>query len=525
MFTVNKITMHNDVSNLTHLRTLGAQREPPFSLITAPEGGGLNEKRCKTLKEFGILELEVGKTTITRKPQEINIMLDESGSMNDSGEGGDCDSDSDSDDEDKHSTSKMDLTKHVVKNIMEFVLNECKESDVKIGVHAFNTHVREIFERTTITSENIENLTKLVQDIHAMDGTNMEESLITLKSLEPISNNAEKNNILMSDGDANEGISDAKKLAKKVDSKATNYFVGFGLEHNPQIFAALSARENSSYYFVDKIDKSGLTYGEILYNIMYNKYKSVKLEIVNPDGQTLMYDYLNNEWRTQIFIGKMSGEMKKTIHIASNTKEKNIVIKVTGYDAETDEQIEQIIIWDQEVDDLSKYIFRQNALELISIAKTCHNMNPTDLKNMKYELKMFTLEMKEYMKNHGLLEDKLMMSLCDDIIVIYRTIGTEHGLMYSCSRQSSQGAQRLNANSNIPMNSNKIRRNTGIQRACMSSYDPDCQRGCAPSSSSSSVFNFEPKDEFDELINNHTMTEVELTTTQSHVMNLISKTE
>jgi hypothetical protein len=221
----------------------------------------------------------------------------------------------------------------------------------------------------------------------------------------------------------------------------------------------------------------------------------------------------------------MSGEMKKTIHIASNTKDKNIVIKVTGYDAETDEQIEQIIMWDQDVDDLSKYIFRQHALELISIAKTCHNMSPTDLKSMKYELKMFTLEMKEYMKNHGLLEDKLMMSLCDDIIVIYRTIGTEHGLMYSCSRQSSQGAQRLNANSNIPINSNKIRRNTGIQRACMSSYDPDCQRGCAPSSSSSSVFNFEPKDEFDELINNHTMTEVELTTTQSHVMNLISKTE
>ena len=516
MFASNKITLHNGSVELSN--NMGTV--------------------------FGILELEVGKTEITRKPQEINIMLDESGSMNDSGEDVE-----DSDDEDEK--SKMDLTKHVVKNIMEFVSKECKDADVKIGVHAFNNHVRQIFERTKITSENIEILTNLVQDIHAMDGTNMEKSLSTLRSLTLINENASKSNILMSDGDANDGIKNPDALARKVDSSATNYFVGFGLEHNPQMFSALSLRENSSYYFVDKLDKSGFIYGEILYNILYNKYNSVKLEIVNPDGQTFLYDYLNNEWKTQIFIGKMSGEMKKTIHISTNTKDKNILIKVTGYDAETDVEVEQIIMWDQDVADLSKYIYRQRTLELIQIAKICNNMNSTDLKNMKYELKMFTMEMKEYMKSHHLLEDKLMMSLCDDVVVIYRTIGTEHGLMYACSRQSSQGAQRLNANSNTPINSG-VRRNN-VQRAappacnnnsdeedddeeeeeickcayvsasaCNNNSDDDeeeCQRACR------SAFNFVQKDEVDDMMENHTMTEVECTETQTRIMSLISKTD
>ena len=34
-------------SMFTPFRTQSAQRGPPFSLITAPEGGVLNEKRCK----------------------------------------------------------------------------------------------------------------------------------------------------------------------------------------------------------------------------------------------------------------------------------------------------------------------------------------------------------------------------------------------------------------------------------------------------------------------------------------------
>ena len=70
MFASNKITLHNSSVELSN-----------FSQNSLPKDISFSEGIV-----FGILELEVGKTEITRKPQEINIMLDESGSINDSGE-------------------------------------------------------------------------------------------------------------------------------------------------------------------------------------------------------------------------------------------------------------------------------------------------------------------------------------------------------------------------------------------------------------------------------------------------------
>jgi GMP synthase-like glutamine amidotransferase len=40
---------YNPTKPITPFRTQSAQRGPPFSLITAPKGGVLNEKRCKTI--------------------------------------------------------------------------------------------------------------------------------------------------------------------------------------------------------------------------------------------------------------------------------------------------------------------------------------------------------------------------------------------------------------------------------------------------------------------------------------------
>lgn len=252
----------------------------------------------------------------------------------------------------------------------------------------------------------------------------------------------------MSDGDANEGETRPEELAKFIDTKAANYVVGFGLEHNPKIFSALSSRENSSYYFVDKIEKSGMAYGEILHEILHRCLSSVKIMIKNG----LIYDWRTNEWRTEIFVGKMSGEMKKTFHIISSKKEE-IEITLQGH-TEIHGGIIYKYSWNSEENhDLTNMFYRQRTQEILHKVKKINektNAKNSEIKEMKTEMKVFMAEMTEYMKTNGMNDDRMMKNLCDDIVVVYRTLGTEHGFMYSCSRQESNGTERMHTASDTP---------------------------------------------------------------------------
>jgi hypothetical protein len=45
------------------------------------------------------------------------------------------------------------------------------------------------------------------------------------------------------------------------------------------------------------------------------------------------------------------------------------------------------------------------------------------------------------MKANDLREDKFLINLCDDISIMYHSIGTQLGMMYTTARQTSQGRQ------------------------------------------------------------------------------------
>jgi hypothetical protein len=51
-------------------------------------------------------------------------------------------------------------------------------------------------------------------------------------------------------------------------------------------------------------------------------------------------------------------------------------------------------------------------------------------------------EMKKYMTENNLMDDKIMKNLCDDICITYRTIGTHLGTMYNMSRLTTQSRQQ-----------------------------------------------------------------------------------
>jgi hypothetical protein len=51
------------------------------------------------------------------------------------------------------------------------------------------------------------------------------------------------------------------------------------------------------------------------------------------------------------------------------------------------------------------------------------------------------------MRVTNILSDAMMCQLCDDLCIVYRTVGTRHGQMFSVARAASQGRQQSNTTS------------------------------------------------------------------------------
>ena len=54
------------------------------------------------------------------------------------------------------------------------------------------------------------------------------------------------------------------------------------------------------------------------------------------------------------------------------------------------------------------------------------------------------------MENHSLQEDELLLSLCDDIYIVYTLFNSKYGPMYCLSRMNSQGSQSIYSVTQIP---------------------------------------------------------------------------
>ena len=389
-----------------------------------------------TATKSGIYEIVLPAAEPCDAPQTIHIMTDVSGSM---------------DERCKDRNTKMDQIKYVIKNIIRFLSTHCP--NISLCVSAFNSVVRIVLPTTTICAENLDDLLKKIDKMYACDSTNIELALKALRAdpsqalradpsqalrlEETLSEN--RHNIMMTDGDANEGETRANLLAELVDVGASNTFIGFGLDHNPHMFTTLSNTRNSSYYFIDQVEKAGIAYGEILHGIVNRVYKCARLVVENGE----IYDWKTGAWTTELYIGALASDATKKYHIRS---EQPTRIVVRFMDDQT--QVCETGFQDMR-EDLTQMSYRLRTLDLLYRATHVEEDNRQHVCVLKKELKALFDEMTEYMKT---LEDtKLMKNLCDDIVVVHRTIGTKYGQMYSSARQCSQGTERIHNASDTPM--------------------------------------------------------------------------
>jgi hypothetical protein len=404
---------------------------------------------------FGILDFKAVTSNETMDVLEFIFIIDCSGSMSDMCSDG---------------RTKMQHITHTLKNMIIFFY-ENSSINVFITINAFDTEIYKIIKRTKVTIENFASILSSIDDVYPRGTTDIEYALINsakeINQIKKIFPTHKISHIFMTDGEATAGSNDITKLQSYITLDVTNIFIGFGIDHDSVLLNGISSVGKSAYYFIDKLESAGLVYGEILHSIVHKVLTEPEITIKNG----LIYDYKTNTWVEKLRICDIVSESNKLFNIASNNPDQcTVEIKANQTDDIT------IIFPSVRIEnaELTLHLYRQRTLQLLfevneflnkNREKRMKNNNSCNIfshvpiqrnsnglreqKNIiKKKLFNFITEMKDYMSENNLENDKILKNLCDDIYVCYRTFDTKYGFMFCTARQTSQGTQRIYTASN-----------------------------------------------------------------------------
>jgi len=394
--------------------------------------------------KFGILNFTAVTSSETDKELDFVFSVDCSGSM--------CDRCSDG-------RSKMQHIIHTLKNMIIF-LHEQAAANSNITINAFDTKIYKTVERVKITDENLNEILTKIEKLTPLESTNIELALReTSKYIQELKTDYPTNivnHIFMTDGEATDGSREISLLKSLVVDDIFNAFIGFGIEHDAGLLNSVGSVGKSCYHFIDKLESAGFIYGEILHSVIYKILTDCEIKLTNG----LIYDFKTNSWVSSLKIGDIISEANKTYNIVSSNPDE--------FSANIQGKLDDLVILypSTRLDntDLPKHIFRQRTLQLMFEANDyCHKKREEDNNfvwkipspekkladnlrvqsdSLKRKLAAFMEEMKKFMSDSNLMDDKFMKNLCDDIYICFRTFDTRYGNMYCTSRQISQGSQR-----------------------------------------------------------------------------------
>jgi hypothetical protein len=383
-------------------------------------------------KTFGILELEVDVFHQVRKHLEIVIQQDISGSMSDR-----C----------RDGRTKMQHTSFTLERILDYMVEN--KIEVSIGLFAFDNVVEERIPLQVLNSSNLHEMSMELNRLKPRNGTNIGKAL-DKEHVPPKDPASDRLFILLTDGQANDGVTDKEALKRKVDkilSEDTNVVtVGCGTDHDSKLLDFINP---GNYYFVDDFEKSGLVCGEFLDKQLNTLLKQVVITVENGE----IFSWRENVWVTSLLVGPVVAECNRTYHVRA-TNPAEFTVRVTAVSIRDNSPFACEVVDKEFEQDLTKFKFRQETLELLSEVRLYNETtyyserSGSNAKRIKKSLLNLFKRMKEHMDKNNLRESdcedgRFMRVLCDDIVVAHRTFGdVALSAMYINARQTSQGEQR-----------------------------------------------------------------------------------
>jgi hypothetical protein len=410
------------------------------------------------------------ETHINTKPIHIRFNNDNSSSMEEQN------------DNKRHSRSKIYYLKQSMIGILKHLASISETTNITITIYNFDSEVTELISNVKVTKDNVDTLIEKVSKVHPCSCTNFEK--IMKNSFHELSKHIGENpdhiyaDVLMTDGDITEGDSNMERLKKFINPNIINAFIGYGYNQNSVLLNSFSKVVNGSYSCIDNVEKGALVYGEVLSTIINIAFTKVTISIQNG----LIYDWKENKFVDILAVDNFIWGSVKSFHIISENPEQ-VVISIIAVCSRTGEAI-QMIVSEKKEDDLTNFKYRHRVLDLLHRVK-CFNQedhlynksscssrfgnnlgDDFDLeseikitfnkkyretkKNLKKEMRDLFKEIKLYMATNELSEDNFYKRLLDDLYITHLTFGTEHGNMYTCARQCSQGEQRVYSATDTP---------------------------------------------------------------------------
>ena len=387
-------------------------------------------------KNFGVLNVTANKVGIDQRDIIIFFTLDISASMGEYS----C-----------YGKKKIDFVKHTMKNILN-KLATIQDANIQICIMTFNTNVMTLLDITQITQDNVEQIIKDVMAIEPDFQTNLEKIFASVaKKINKYKGSTRRKivHINMTDGEITVGENDAENLKRLLNEDIDNIFIGFGKHHDSKMLKELSTIKNGDYRFVDRIENTGMIYGEVIHNILYTAFENVYLSIENGE----VYNWEKNNWTKHLYIGNIYSEQQRNFHIRcvdkddlrtfifyrkiQPVKEEAVLDNYMSFGAmlefDTCDCLPYLLDENNMVlsNDMTHFMFRQKTQEIL--------FGQPNKEKMEKMIKLITEVLPLYDSDEN--ARRMIKLLCDDLVVSYKTMDTPFSEMYSCARQTSQGRQ------------------------------------------------------------------------------------
>jgi len=393
-------------------------------------------------ERFGLLTVQFEKTEMTKTPVFILFNIDRTGSMDEVGNNGDM-------------YNKMHYVKDTFKQIAHYISR--KDAEIYIKVLIFNTEVETLVDTIKVTSENCDEIVEKIMSIEPTGSTAID---VALKEASTVLHNYrdehpkhQAHHIFMTDGEPTAGNKNPDDLKSMVDPNFSTVFIGFGKNHNSTLLRKMSEGQLSNYEVIDNIEHTGVVYGSIMHEILFTSLRNFRVKVEN--GQ--IYDWTTNSWVNGIYEPAIVSEAKKIYYLKTTDRE-NLAVRMFGVPTGSDQEthLDDVFILPDLEDmesgeiqhscdaDLSKHIYRFCVQEILFQSRS---IDRSIISSFKKTVAVLFRKMRRFMRLTNLLGDAMMCQLCDDLCIVYLTVGTSYGQMFSVARAASQGRQQSNTTS------------------------------------------------------------------------------